>query len=151
MIKNFIEEFQKTLTTAYSHLAEISEEQSAEALSEGKWSRREYLGHLIDSASNNHQRFVRAQLLDELFFPEYEQERWVQVQNYKHEKWIDLVVLWKSYNQHLLHVVRAIPENQLGKQCVIGNKEPMTLSALIEDYLRHLRQHIEQVTGKHLS
>ena len=150
-MKNFIEQFQKTLTIAYSHLAEISEEHSAEPLGEGKWSRREYLGHLIDSASNNHQRFVRAQLLDELFFPEYEQERWVHAQNYKNEKWIDLVVLWKSYNQHLLHVVGAIPENQLGKKCVIGNKEPMTLSELIEDYLRHMRQHLEQVTGKPLS
>src|SRR5882672_12120249 len=66
----------------------------------GKWSRKEVLGHLIDSASNNHQRFVRAQLQGELVFPGYQQDRWNQLQQYQSERWENLVRLWASYNRH---------------------------------------------------
>jgi len=64
-------------------LLEIPEQQSAIARSEDKWSPKEIIGHLIDSASNNHQRFVRAQFTDELIFAGYEQEGWVRVQDYQ--------------------------------------------------------------------
>ncbi|MDE3059166.1 MAG: DinB family protein, partial [Bacteroidota bacterium] len=110
-----------------------------------KWSKKEILGHLIDSASNNHQRFVRAQLSAEITLPAYEQDAWVKTQAYCNESWESLVQLWKSYNRHLLHVIVSIPENMLENYCFIGDSEPVTLKSLIEDYVRHVKHHLEQI------
>src|SRR5437867_6517044 len=74
----------------------------------GKWSAKETLGHLIDSAANNHQRFVRVQIADGLKMAGYEQVSWVRVQQYASTPWGDLVALWRSYNHHLARVVAAI-------------------------------------------
>src|SRR4026208_691899 len=91
-------------------LAAMVDMDSAVRPAAGKWSPREIIGHLIDSASNNHQRFVRAQFMDDLVFEGYEQERWVSAQHYNLEPWSMLVGLWKGYNLHLLHVMRHTPE-----------------------------------------
>src|SRR6267378_7813233 len=106
----FLNDFRRTIEHAAARLLEIPEEQSAIPRSEDKWSPKEIIGHLIDSAANNHQRFVRAQFTDELVFPGYEQEAWVQVQRYNDEPWEQLVQLWRLYNLHLLHVMSAVPE-----------------------------------------
>lgn len=111
----------------------------------GQWTAREILGHLIDSASNNHQRFVRAQFAPLLVFPAYEQEAWTTVQGYREESWADLVALWASYNRHLAHVIRLIPDAAAAHRCEIGGGEPVTLDFLVTDYLRHLRDHLDQV------
>src|SRR4051812_38219967 len=76
----------------------------------GKWSRKQILGHLIDSASNNHQRFVRAQLSDDLVFPTYDQERWVDVQRYADAPWLSLLTLFREYNLQIARVMDATPE-----------------------------------------
>ena len=77
----------------------------------GKWSPQEIIGHLIDSASNNHQRFVRAQFQDDLVFSGYAQDDWVAVQQYQQARWTDLIALWAGFNRHLAHVMRAMPES----------------------------------------
>jgi DinB superfamily len=115
-------------------LSALTEPESAERSGAGKWSRKEILGHLIDSASNNHQRFVRAQLDGELNFPGYAQDGWNRAQHYQSEPWANLVQLWSSYNRHLAHVIAAIPEDA-------GS----TLEFLVVDYLRHLEHHVEQI------
>ena len=102
---------------------------------------------MIDSAANNHQRFVRAQLGQELAFPGYEQERWVAVQRYQDESWEALVALWQHYNQHLLHVMECVPGDQLSRRCVIGDNDPVTLEFLMKDYVVHLKHHLEQILG----
>jgi hypothetical protein len=111
----------------------------------GRWSKKEILGHLIDSAGNNHQRFVRAQLAPSLEFPGYEQEGWVAAQSYATESWPDLVNLWLLLNRHLLHIVEATPQASLAHECVIGGKAPVALAALIADYVAHLEHHLEQI------
>ena len=122
------------------------------------WSRKEIIGHLIDSASNNHQRFVRAQFTDELVFAGYEQENWVRVQNYQGEDWTELVQLWKLYNQHILHLVSHIPEETRTKlrrkhnlhqiaSDTISENEPVTLDFFIRDYLDHMKKHLGQILG----
>ncbi len=111
----------------------------------GKWTRKEVLGHVVDSALNNHQRFVRAQLADALEFPGYAQEEWVRCQDYQSADWPGLVALWICVNRHLAHVVRRIPPEKLAVPCRIGGGEPRSLEALIVDYLRHLRHHLEQI------
>src|SRR5689334_263609 len=75
------------------------------------WSVKEILGHLIDSAANNHQRFVRAELSGDLAFPGYEQNGWVTAQDYQGVAWLRLVDLWVLYNRHLAHVIARIPDN----------------------------------------
>jgi DinB family protein len=109
------------------------------------WSVKEILGHLIDSAANNHQRFVRAQLASELSFPGYEQNAWVHSQDYQNEPWLQLVDLWVVYNHHLAHVIGRIPDAAANVTCRIGSNEPLVLSALVRDYVAHVRHHLEQI------
>jgi hypothetical protein len=111
----------------------------------GKWSTREILGHLLDSAANNHQRFVRAQQPEPLMLPPYAQDHWVGVQDYQGAPWSELVELWRLYNRHLARVMRRIPGERLGTVLRIGSNEPVTLGYLVEDYLVHLRHHLAQV------
>jgi hypothetical protein len=111
----------------------------------GKWSKKEVLGHLIDSASNNHQRFVRAQLSNELAFPGYAQNDWVRVQGYADAEWQEIVDLWSVLNRHLAYIVERIPSDRLLTHCSIGGSAPVTLEALILDYIRHTEHHLKQL------
>jgi DinB superfamily len=111
----------------------------------GKWSQKEILGHLIDSATNNHQRFVRAQFSDPLVFPGYDQVAWVEANAYGSRAWSELVELWAALNRHLAAAVERVPAGKLGTLCAIGEQEPKPLEWWIRDYLRHLRHHIEQI------
>src|SRR5919202_4025141 len=115
MMKEAIEDFRRTVEEASARLLLISEEESERKPAPGKWSAKEIIGHLIDSASNNHQRFVRAQFTDDLLFPGYEQEAWVSCQQYRRESWQLLVQLWKSFNLHLAHLMEQTPPQVLKK------------------------------------
>lgn len=140
-----LEEFKSLLAMAAPRLLSISEAESSARHAPDKWSRKEVLGHLIDSASNNHQRFVRAQLSSEIRLAGYEQESWVRTQDYAHEHWEDLVQLWKTYNLHLYHMGTKISSERLNNMCFIGENEPVTLEFLFADYVRHVRHHLEQI------
>lgn len=135
------------LEDAELRLANISDSVAAQHAKPGQWSKKQILGHLIDSASNNHQRFVRALIAPRMEFPEYQQESWVAAQSYATEAWPDLVNLWLLFNRHLLHIIQAVPEPKLSVPCVIGSKEPMPLSALIDWYVDHLEHHLESIMG----
>ncbi|MBM3726545.1 MAG: DinB family protein [Acidobacteria bacterium] len=110
-----------------------------------RWSAKQILGHLIDSASNNHQRFVRAQLADSLTSPGYEQISWNRVQAYHDAPWPVLAALWANYNLHLAHIIERITPEHAGKLVTVGDRTPITLAALVEDYLRHLEHHLRQL------
>ncbi|HZP33216.1 MAG TPA: DinB family protein [Candidatus Acidoferrales bacterium] len=126
-------------------LRTLSEEEVMRSRGTGKWVKKEILGHLIDSAVNNHQRFVRAQLSGRLVWPGYEQDRWVAVQKYRERSWAEIVILWEQLNRHLAHVMANVPAERLGTKCVIGEGEPVTLEWLMSDYVRHLRHHLDQI------
>jgi hypothetical protein len=128
-------------------LTQISDAEAAVRPAPGRWSRKEILGHLIDSASNNHQRIVRTLIAPRIDFPAYQQESWVSTQGYIGEPWPDLVDLWRSLNRHLLHLLRTIPESALVHECSIGGTPPVPLAAVIEGYLTHLTHHLDQVLG----
>src|SRR5262245_23239858 len=106
----FLQEFRQTLDSAGQQLASISEEKSQVPRGKGKWSPKEIIGHLIDSAANNHSRFVRAQFTSELTFPEYDGDEWVAAQRYIDEPWDQLVNLWRLYNLHMVHLMASVPE-----------------------------------------
>ena len=93
----------------------------------------------------NLQRFVRAQLAAELQFPGYEQERWVAAQGYAEAPWEELVELWRLQNRRLAAVMRRIPAEKLTTPCRIGSGDPVTLGWIVEDYLRHVEHHLEQI------
>ncbi len=118
----------------------------------GKWSAKELIGHLIDSAANNHQRLVRGSFSDELGIVDYEQDDWVRVQAYHRESWRDLVLLWQGYNRHLAHVIAVMPpevryrvwERSTWWQ-VLPEDAVCTLDYLVNRYEVHLRHHLGQV------
>ncbi len=110
-----------------------------------RWSICEVVGHLIDSACNNHQRFVRAQSTKELTFPKYDQNEWVRASNYHQSDWQLLVELWYFYNQQLAQIIRHIPAECLTTPCTIPPNETCTLQFLIEDYLVHLQHHLRKI------
>jgi hypothetical protein len=111
---------------------------------EGKWSRKEILGHLIDSAANNHQRFVRLQIQDTLSLPVYQQPDWVRVQHYQERPWRDLVELWTVYNRHLAHIMRHADPSALSHVWKAANGD-VDLQFLMTDYLTHLKHHLQQI------
>src|SRR5436309_9740646 len=108
-------------------LRRITPVEAAAKPSPGKWARKEVLGHLIDSAANNHQRIVRAALAGDLRFPGYEQDGWVRSQDYAGADWSCLIDLWRSLNLHLAHVIARVPDDRLGASLRIAEHEPMTL------------------------
>ncbi len=110
-----------------------------------RWTIAEVVGHLVDSACNNHQRFIRAQEQETLEFPKYDQNAWVDRNNYAASPWTELVELWTLYNVHLAHVIRQVPAEQLGTQCTITPYEPCTLEFLITDYVAHLNRHLRKI------
>lgn len=136
---------EKIVCEVPERLSKVSEFESSARPSPGKWSKKEILGHLIDSASNNHQRFVRAQESASLEFPGYTQNLWVEAQQYRSEPWNSLVSLWASFNAHLAHLVSNIPPSHWNKECKIGNNKPVTLRFLAEDYVRHMEHHLQQI------
>jgi hypothetical protein len=159
MTEDVIEEFRRTVEEASARLLSMTEDEARVPLAEGKWSAKETIGHLIDSASNNHQRFVRAQFKDDLVFEGYAQEDWVRAQSYNEEPWPLLVGLWRHYNLHLAHVMRHAPENtrtlrrerhnlhEIG-WAEVSQSEPSTLEHLMLDYVGHLKNHLRQILGE---
>jgi hypothetical protein len=129
---------------AMTLLPALSDEETHRRAAPDKWSKKEILGHLIDSASNNHQRFVRALSSTEVVLPGYAQTEWVKGQDYEHESWTDIVGLWASLNRHLAHVIERIPEEKTGVRCRIGERD-LALGELIPDYVAHLEHHLKQI------
>lgn len=137
----------ETIDTVLPVLRAIDDHAASAPRSPGKWSRKQILGHLIDSASNNHQRFVRAQEGGELLSPGYHQDHWVNVQGYHAAHWTDLITLWSAYNGHLVRVIAGISEQAAEVRCSIGTDAPVTLAFLVGDYVDHLWHHLAQIGG----
>jgi hypothetical protein len=139
-------EIADTLTAIVAHvhtqLEGLRDDETSAPLKPGGWSRKQVLGHLIDSACNNHQRFVRLLLYDSVEFPGYEQARWVEAQAYQQRPWSELLWLWTTYNEHIAHIIAATPARALSHRCQIDGSEPVTLQFLMRDYVRHLQHHI---------
>jgi hypothetical protein len=144
-MRELSQKLEKVVDSARVILRQVSEAESNKPVLKGGWSRKQVIGHLIDSASNNHQRFVRAALQGSLEFPRYDQDGFVRVQAVESVLWPILVALWTSYNLYLAHVIAHLPADKLEAPCQIGEDDPVTLRFLAEDYLTHLLHHLGQI------
>lgn len=135
----------ETIKRELPNLRALSEEQASLPRAPGKWCPKEELGHLIDSAANNHLRFVGAALNPQFHGPGYAQDDWVTLHGYSAMPWRAVVDFWVAYNLFLTGLLNRIPEQQLEKPCFIATNEPVTLGFLIDDYVLHLQHHIDQL------
>jgi hypothetical protein len=125
-------------------LSSITEQDAAQKPAPDKWSKKEILGHLIDSAANNHQRFVRLQLEREISLPGYEQDGWVRVNRYQHTPWTDVVALWAAYNRHLASVIESVDQSALSHVWHSPGGD-LTLEFIATDYVHHMKHHLGQI------
>jgi hypothetical protein len=152
------EDLRRAIDEAVPSLEALSDSDASRERQPGKWSPKQVIGHLIDSASNNHQRFVRAQFSDDLQCPGYQQDEWVAVQRYADADWRSLVALWREFNLHLARVIELTEASVAQKQRrrhnldevgfkSIRRDEPVTLAWFMADYVDHLRHHLKQIFG----
>jgi DinB superfamily len=133
------------LETEPSRLAELSDSSAAFKFSPEKWSPKEELGHLLDSAAINHQRIVRTLLEDQPNMPAYEQQRWVQVHVYQKRDWRELIDLWTALNRQLLMAAAWTTDSDWTRTCTINGSEPVTLKFVLQDYIAHMAHHLEHI------
>lgn len=146
----------EVVLAAFEQLITVEESDAEKRPAPGKWSAKEIIGHLIDSASNNHGRFVRAQDSDDLRGVGYNQDEWVNAQNYQAVNWHDLLILWRQLNLHIAHVMAQTPDHVKNKERADHNlhkiafypvqeSERTTLDYFMQDYVVHLKHHLGQV------
>jgi hypothetical protein len=148
MLQSLADELAREVEMAAVELRAIDEAVAVSKPDPAVWSVKEIVGHLLDSAANNHHRFVRAQQAAEFSFPGYLQDVWVQSQDYQGRPWHELVDFWRLYNRHVAHVIRRTPDSAAETPCRIGAAGAVTLRFLMEDYLVHLRHHLKQIQGR---
>jgi len=140
-----VSELHRVIDEMEPRLGQIGEAHASERAIPGGWSRKQILGHLIDSASNNHQRFVRALLDREVHLANYDQEGWVRVHAYQELDWRRLVSFWAAYNRLLWEVLERMPPDRLSIPCHIGDDPPAPLRKIVDGYVDHLKHHLEQI------
>jgi DinB family protein len=135
-----LDEVHRTLVSVPARLAGVP-------WRDGGWTRKQIVGHLLDSAANNRQRFVRAASEGAYAGPSYVQDAWVAAHGYAGQPWETLLGWWEAEHEILMAIVDNIPEDRLEARCVIGEDAPVTLRFLIEDYISHQRWHLKQLTS----
>ena len=138
-------ELRATLASGIAQLSTKYDESSASEIpAEGKWSAKQVVGHLIDSASNNLQRAVRLMVDPELRMAGYKQNEWVDVQGYANRPWGELLSLWQAHNLHLAHAMQRVKKEHLGRIWFYG-EEQVTLGFMLEDYIAHMKHHLRRM------
>jgi hypothetical protein len=143
-MQQVVKDLRAVVTKAAGQMRQVGESDASQPPAPGEWSNKQIVGHLIDSASNNHQRFVRAQRDESHDFPGYAQEDWVRLGGYQSREWAQLVTLWEALNLHLADIIERIPESKLSTECTIAGK-PWTLGEIVVGYFGHMQAHLDDL------
>jgi hypothetical protein len=108
----------------------------------GKWSKKEILGHLIDSAQSNIRRFVMGQYEEQPFIV-YNQDKWVEISNYQNYEDADLIALWALINKHICVILENTPEDAARRE--VRTQAIHTIEWLAADYNKHLLHHLHHL------
>jgi hypothetical protein len=144
MIDKAISRLNYLIANIPSILSAIGEEKMSEKPSPNKWSKKEILGHLLDSATNNHQRFVRGQFE---IIPEirYDQNKWNEYSFYQQIDSNQIISFWTVYNRQLVEIIKRVSIENLKREVKTG-ENLFTIEFLINDYVEHLEHHLKQIT-----
>ena len=126
-------------------MRELRDEEIRERPRPKKWARKEVLGHLIDSACNNQQKFVRMMQQRSVEFPGYAQDDWVDLQKWAAADWTEMVDLWAAYNRHIAYLIEHMNPDFLAHEIRIEGAGPFTLEFIMPDYVEHMKHHLKQV------
>ena len=143
-MKTLAEDLESKLAIA-RRLKEMDEAAASRRPAPDKWSTKETIGHLIDSAANNHQRFVRMQMQPHLELEGYDGDEWVRLQQYQNRPWLDIVGLWESYNRNLAAIIRFANPAALKNTWRSPGGEVVDLEFVMRDYVVHLQHHLDQI------
>ena len=135
----------QTLDHVLPFLRHITDEEASIKPLPHKWSKKEILGHLIDSACNNQQKFVRIMAQPHLDFVGYAQDFWVSEQHYNQASWQDVVSLWYAYNQHIAHIIEFVNPDFLQNTITINGIGLFKLEFIMQDYAEHLKHHLKAI------
>ncbi|WP_337042830.1 DinB family protein [Emticicia sp. 17c] len=135
----------QTLADVLPALMAISEQEASIKPLPDKWSKKEIIGHLIDSATNNQHKFVRTMAQKEITFVGYAQDFWVAAQHYNSRNWVELVTFWQAYNLHIAHIIEYVKPEDLSNTITIEKSGPFTLGFIMEDYVEHLKHHLKAI------
>jgi hypothetical protein len=132
------------LRGAMPWLLTISEAEASVPEREAKWSGKQVIGHLTDSAVNNLARFVRMQIEPGVNLPGYLQMEWVSLQHYQEREWAEVLGLWFALNEHVAWMVAHVERAKLSNKGVVEG-EPVTLGFVIADYVAHMEHHLRSM------
>jgi hypothetical protein len=146
-MKNVAAELKSVVEDFAKRFSKISDQEFSAKPLANKWSKKEVVGHLIDSAQNNLRRFIVSQYETTPPKITYEQDFWVIANGYQQMSSADVIALWKLMNERIVAVLTNMPEKNFNRNADTGKQEAQlhTLEFLAEDYVKHLKHHINQV------
>lgn len=144
-MKQIADNLLATIAALLPDLQAISELESEIKPAADKWSKKEILGHLIDSANNNHQKFVRMAAQKHLNFVGYAQNHWVDTAHYQLMPWQQIIEIWQNYNVMIAHLIATVDPENLENTINIDGQGPFQLGFIMSDYVEHLKHHTKQI------
>ena len=140
-----IARLREIIRTLPIRLRAISEDRASRKAEGREWSAKQEVGHLIDSASHNHQRIVRTQLLENPALPGYDGDAWVELHRYQERDWSELIQVWAAFNQQFLTAAVSVQDEEWSRTCTIGDSAQLTLAYVFIDYVDHMSNHLRQI------
>jgi DinB superfamily len=140
-----VRKLKQIVAKAPSLLMAISPAEVARQAAAGQWSKKQELGHLVDSASNNHQRIVRAQVEEQPALANYDGDQWVALHNYQAMAWSEIIECWRVMNLQLIRAAGSISPRDADRKLTLGGGNPITLGFLVDDYVDHLLHHLRHI------
>ncbi len=140
------EDLHLTVNSFYLKYEGVTDKVASKRPETGEWSLKEIIGHLVNSASNNQQRFLGLQTVAEMQFPPYHKHHldWTGIEKINEMKFADLFLLWKQYNILISHIIANIDTGKLDNCLVMEDGRKIPLKALVTDYVSHLKNHLNQ-------